>query len=540
MTAMLSHLTSAMPVTILLVDDRPENLLSLEALLRRDGLVLLKASSGNEALELLLKHDIALALLDVMMPDMDGFDLAELMRGNERTRRVPIMFLTAGSSDRQRRFRGYEAGAVDFLQKPLEPDVLRSKVSVFCELYLQRQQIAGQRDNLKAFAEENLRLLKESHRNANALREADQRKDEFLATLAHELRNPLAPIRNGLQILRMAPDGERADTVRDMMDRQLTHLVRLIDDLLDVSRVSRGKIDLRMERIAIQDAVKAALEASKPLIDAGMHALAVEVPEPPLWVDGDLTRLAQIVSNLLNNAAKYTPEGGRITLSVAPDGNQIEIRVKDSGIGIAPDMLRKVFELFTQVDQQLDRSQGGLGIGLALVQKLVEMHRGKAVAESEGIGHGSTFTVRLPLATEPDARPPEVDADRGLARPLDVLIVDDNCDSADTTRWMLELLGHRPRVANNGPAALIAARNHRPDVVLLDIGMPGMDGYEVCRTLRAMPEMDPVAIVAQTGWGQESDRRQAFDAGFDQHVTKPVSLDILTRVLSQVGSSRDG
>ncbi|EGF92667.1 histidine protein kinase AsgD [Asticcacaulis biprosthecium C19] len=308
MTAMPTSLSTVTPVNLLLVDDRPENLRSLEALLRRDGLNMLKASSGTEALEILLKHDVALALLDVMMPDMDGFELAELMRGNERTRRVPIMFLTAGTTDRQRRFRGYEAGAVDFLEKPLEADVLRSKVAVFCELYLQRQQIAVQRDNLKAFAEENLRLLKESRRYANALKEADQRKDEFLATLAHELRNPLAPIRNGLQILRMSPEGERADSVRDMMDRQLTHLVRLIDDLLDVSRVSRGKIDLRMECIAIQEAITAALEASKPLIDSGGHDLTIEVPQTPLWVDGDLTRLAQIVSNLLNNAAKYTPK----------------------------------------------------------------------------------------------------------------------------------------------------------------------------------------------------------------------------------------
>ncbi|ESQ93309.1 hypothetical protein ABAC460_00990 [Asticcacaulis sp. AC460] len=539
MTAMPTHLTTVTPVNLLLVDDRPENLKSLEALLRREGLNMLTARSGNEALEILLKHDVALALLDVMMPDMDGFELAELMRGNERTRRIPIMFLTAGSTDRTRRFRGYEAGAVDFLEKPLEPDVLRSKVAVFCELYLQRQQIAVQRDNLKAFAEENLRLLKESRKYANALKEADQRKDEFLATLAHELRNPLAPIRNGLQILRMSPDGERADSVRDMMDRQLTHLVRLIDDLLDVSRVSRGKIDLRLERVAVQEAIAAALEASKPLIDAGGHALTVEMSQTPLWVDGDLTRLAQIVSNLLNNAAKYTPQGGKIALSVTESAGRIEIRVRDTGVGIEPDMLPKVFELFTQVDQHLDRSQGGLGIGLALVQKLVEMHRGTTVASSDGVGQGSTFTVRLPMAPEPgEARPDGRDAEAS-PKPLDVLIVDDNTDSADTTRWMLELIGHRPRVENSGLAALEAARKQQPDVVLLDIGMPGMDGYEVCRQLRALPGGGDLVIIAQTGWGQESDRRQAFDAGFDHHVTKPVSLDLLNRVLNEAGEPRD-
>lgn len=519
-------------VKILMVDDLKENLLSLEALLRRDGLVALKATSGNEALEILLKEDVALALLDVQMPEMDGFELAEIIRGNERTRRVPIIFLTAGSTDRQRRFRGYEAGAVDFLEKPLEPDVLRSKVGVFFELYLQRQQIAVQRDNLKAFAEENLRLLKESRNYAHALKEADQRKDEFLATLAHELRNPLAPISNGLQILKRAPEGARGDMIRDMMDRQLSHLVRLIDDLLDVSRVSRGKIDLRLERVTLQDAVGSAVEASRSLIDAGGHSLSVQMPEDFVWVNGDLTRLAQVVSNLLNNAAKYTPQGGRITLCVTTHGEEAEIQVVDSGVGIEADMLPKVFDLFTQVDQNLDRSQGGLGIGLALVRKLVEMHGGTVWAQSEGAGQGSVFRVRLPLAQAPEeGQAMRAPGGSGAVRTFDVLIVDDNADSAQTTRWMLEMMGHRTRVANNGPDGLRAAAERPPEVALLDIGMPGMDGYEVCREMRKLPGMEKSLLIAQTGWGQESDRRSAFDAGFDHHITKPVSLDLLVQAL---------
>ena len=282
------------PVYFLLVDDLEENLLALEALLRREDLVMLKAKSGPEALELLLKYEVALALLDVQMPGMDGFELAEHMRSTERTRRVPIIFLTAGASDWQRRFRGYEAGAVDFLQKPLETDILRSKANVFFELYRQQQQLAWQRDELSQYAE--------------ALKEADKRKDEFLATLAHELRNPLAPIRNGLHILRMSPKADVADKVRDMMDRQVTHLVRLIDDLLDVSRVSQGKIDLRIEKTTLQSVLQSALEASRPLIDAGGHTLTVDIPETPIWLEADLTRLAQVTSNLLNNAGKiYTP-----------------------------------------------------------------------------------------------------------------------------------------------------------------------------------------------------------------------------------------
>lgn len=524
------------PVPILIVDDLPENLLSLEALLRRDGLEFIRARSGTEALEILLRQEVALALLDVQMPEMDGFELAETMRGAERTRRIPIIFLTAGSNDRTRRFRGYEAGAVDFLEKPIEADILRSKVAVFSELYLQRRQLAVQRDNLKTFAEENLRLLKESRDNAQALKEADSRKDEFLATLAHELRNPLAPIRNGLQILRMAPEGPRAEEVRGMMDRQLTHMVRLIDDLLDVSRVSRGRIDLRKGRMRLQEAVHSALEASRPLIEGNAHRLIVDIPEEPLWLEGDLTRLAQVVSNLLNNAAKYTPSGGEIRLTVRQREGRAEIDVADNGLGIDADMLPRVFDLFTQADRHLDRSQGGLGIGLALVSKLVEMHGGVSHARSAGAGKGSTFTVSLPLLDEHGEAAGETrqKTQARTASPMKVLIVDDNVDSAQTSLWMLDLMGHKGMVAHEGVTALEIARDLNPDVVLLDIGMPGMDGYEVCRQLRRMPGMENKTVIAQTGWGQESDRQKAFAAGFDHHITKPVSLDLLTQLLSDI------
>lgn len=527
------------PVNILLVDDRQENLQSLEAILRRDGLVALKANSAREALEILLKQDVALALLDVQMPEMDGFELAEMLRGSERTRHIPIIFLTAGSSDRTRRFRGYEAGAVDFLEKPLEPDILRSKVNIFFELYQQRQQINAQVEDLRAYAEENLRLLKESRCAAEALQEADRRKDEFLATLAHELRNPLAPIRNGLQILRLSPEGPRAEEVRGMMDRQMTHLIRLIDDLLDVSRVSQGKIDLRNETIAVQEAVGAAVETSRPLIEAAGHGFSLVMPDEPLLVEGDMTRLAQVVSNLINNAAKYTPEGGHIAVTVQPAGLEAEIIVSDNGLGIAPDMLPRVFDLFTQVDVHLDRSQGGLGVGLALVRKLIEMHGGTTIAESPGVGQGSRFTVRLPQSRRaaPEGAPAGI-ASPGPVRALDILIVDDNIDSAQTTRWMLDLSGHRVAISHDGREAIAIAAADPPDVIFLDIGMPGMDGYEVCREMRRIPALDNTVLVAQTGWGQESDRQQAFEAGFDNHVTKPVSLDLLTRLLGEIHAAK--
>ena len=386
------------PVHFLLVDDLAENLLALEALLRRDGLVLLKARSGPEALELLLAHEVALALLDVQMPEMDGFELAELMRGTERTRRVPIIFLTAGNPDQQRRFRGYEAGAVDFLNKPIDPHALRSKADVFFELSRERQE-------LKLSTAENARLLAEARRAADALREADRRKDEFLATLAHELRNPLAPIQNGLQILSLNPSAESATRTRAMMKRQLGHMVRLVDDLLDISRVTTGKVRLRPERMDVRAAVEAAVEAARPAVEAGKHALVVSLPDDPLWLRGDSMRLAQVIANLLTNAAKYTPSGGRIMVRATNEGGHAVVRVTDTGMGIPADMLPHVFDLFTQIDRHLERAQGGLGIGLALVKRLVEMHGGEVAVESPGPDAGSTFVVRIPLV---DSAPVEL------------------------------------------------------------------------------------------------------------------------------------
>jgi signal transduction histidine kinase len=515
----------ASPVSFLLVDDLEENLFALEALLRRDGLDILKARSGDEALELLLRNDVALALIDVQMPGLDGFELAELMRGNERTRRIPIIFVTAGNADAQRRFRGYEAGAVDFIYKPIEADVLRSKAEVFFELARQRQQLAAQRDALLAQAE--------------ALKDADVRKDEFLATLAHELRNPLAPLRHGLDILRRNPDSPDAAEIREMMDRQLVHLVRLIDDLLDVSRVTQGKIELRKERIEVADIVRSAVEVSRPLIDSAGHSLTVDLPPEPIWVEGDLTRLAQIVANLLNNAAKYTPDGGRIRLAVRGTRDTATISVSDNGIGIGADMQPKVFQLFTQVDNRLDRARGGLGIGLALVKQLVEMHRGQITLESGGAGNGSTFHVQLPRAAPPalPSQPGESLAQPPTVRPLRVLVVDDTIEVAQTIGWMLEEIGHDYHLVHDGRLAVAAAKDYQPDAILLDIGLPGMDGYDVCRAFRNDESFKAVPIIAQTGWGQDRDRASASAAGFNHHLVKPVSLEDLQKVLENTVSA---
>lgn len=369
------------PVKFLLVDDLPENLLSLEALLRRDDLVLLKARSGDEALELLLEHDVALALLDVQMPGLNGFELAELMRGNERTRRIPIIFVTAGAHSETRRFQGYEAGAVDFIQKPIEADILRSKTDVFFEIYRQRQTIAEQRDILQS--------------QANSLQLADRRKDEFLAVLAHELRNPLAALKAGLKLLSRRPERPQTEKVTGLMEDQVTHLVRLVDDLMDVSRITQGKVELQKSFFDLREALKTAISMAAPNIEAKKHNVRTRFPDAPVTVFADDFRLTQCAVNLINNAAKYTLDGGNIEVGITEKGRDVSIWVSDDGLGLNPGEVDKIFEMFAQIDSHLEHARGGLGIGLALVKQLVELHGGAVSASSAGIGKGTTFTIML-------------------------------------------------------------------------------------------------------------------------------------------------
>jgi CheY-like chemotaxis protein len=319
----------------------------------------------------------------------------------------------------------------------------------------------------------------------------------------------------------------------------LAQMVRLIDDLLDVSRISRGKIDLRMERLDVARVVECAVETSRPLVEEARHELSVTVPPDPVYVVGDLTRLGQVLSNLLNNSAKYTPEGGRIDLTVLQQDGHAVIRVRDNGTGIPGDMLPRIFELFNQVDRSLRRSHGGLGIGLTLARRLVEMHGGTIVAHSDGAGKGSEFVIRLPLAADATLPQPAKPTDghevvgRGPVRRI--LVVDDNEDSTESLGTLLKLLGHEVRTAYDGPSALAAAREFRPDVVLLDIGMPGMTGYDVARAMREMPEVRDAVLVAQTGWGQDEDRRRSAEAGFDHHLVKPVDVADLQLLLHENG-----
>jgi len=385
-------------------------------------------------------------------------------------------------------------------------------------------------------AAERQRLEDELRLRVRDLADADRRKDEFLAMLAHELRNPLAPVRTGLEVLRMKAGADpEVDRLAEMMGRQVGQIVRLVDDLLDVARITRGTVVLRRERVELGAVVRQAVEAGRPLVEARRHALTVTPAAEPVYVDGDPARLAQVVGNLLNNAAKYTDEGGRVWLETRRDGAEAVVSVRDTGAGIAADVLPRVFDLFTQADRTLDRSQGGLGVGLTLVRRLVELHGGTVAAASPGPGRGSEFVVRLPLASGVGTEPTRAVASPPAGRPAPrrVLVVDDNVDAADSLAMLLRLTGHTVWTAYGGPSALEAAERHRPEVVLLDIGLPGMDGYEVARRLRSGAAA-AATLLALTGYGQETDRRKTHEAGFDHHLVKPVDPDDLVRLFATV------
>jgi PAS domain S-box-containing protein len=367
-----------------------------------------------------------------------------------------------------------------------------------------------------------------------SLKQADRRKDEFLATLAHELRNPLAPLRNSVNILHLtAADDPATARLCETMERQVTHLVRIVDDLLEVSRITRGKIELRKERLELAAVTRNAVETSRPLIDSSGVQLAISLPQEPIIVDGDPVRLGQVFANLLNNAAKYTNQGGQIWFTARREGEEAVISIRDTGIGIPPDVVPKVFDMFMQVDGATTRAQGGLGIGLTLVRSLVELHDGTVAARSEGPGAGSEFIVRLPVAVDQPrstSQPSSTEATRA-APSRRVLVVDDNVDSAATLGTLLRYLGADVHVVNDGAAALTAMERYRPDVVLLDIGMPGMDGFEVARRIRQRSEWNDVTLIALTGWGQEDDRRRTRQAGFDHHLVKPADMASLQSLL---------
>ncbi len=384
-------------------------------------------------------------------------------------------------------------------------------------------------------AHENVTKLRQA---LDLLREADCRKDEFLATLAHELRNPLAPICNAIEVLKLPQCDEISKRkLVEMVERQASQLTRLVDDLLDVSRVMRGKIELRLEAVNLKDVIQQALETAGPLINARQHTLQLELPEKPLQVKADVIRMSQVLSNLIANAAKYTEAKGQIRVQAAVENDRAVVRISDNGIGIAAEQLSGIFDLFVQVDPTTTRSQGGLGIGLTLAKNLVELHGGSITASSRGLGHGSEFAIRIPLATgnceaESLVSPANSAAESARAWRCEILVVDDNRDAANSLAMLLKTLGHHVTVAHSGESALEKVRETPPDVVFLDIGMPGMDGYEVARRLRADTKYDRVCLAALTGWGQAEDRQRTADAGFDHHIVKPPDLRRLMSVLS--------
>jgi signal transduction histidine kinase/DNA-binding response OmpR family regulator len=684
---------------ILVVDDLPEKLLATELILEDLHQNVVTVTSGREALRRLLEMDFAVILLDVNMPGMDGFETAELIRQRRSSRETPIIFITAFSDDLHAA-QGYSLGAVDYILSPVVPEVLRTKVGVFVELYRKTEQVKRQAEERVALAREQVaraaaeearrrsqflveastaladsldfqatrrallhvvvpsladlagvtisgdhglpwqtelawvcppdtaihgRMFDASEEPVDPLRsavehvlvsgrsevvndlavayppgttstgllrtavvlplrargrtlaalmlartdlgkpftsfdislaedlvgraavaldnsrlfhevqEADRNKNEFLAMLAHELRNPLAPICNAVYLLRSASAAmPSVGWAVDMIDRQTQQLVRLVDDLLDVSRITRGKIQLQFAVVNVAELLERAVETSRPIIDAKKHELTVDAPTA-LWARIDPARVAQILSNLLNNAAKYTEPGGRIWLTAERDGNDLLFRARDTGIGIAPEMLPKVFELFTQADRSLDRSQGGLGVGLTLVRRLVELHGGTAAVSSAGLNQGSEFLIRLPVIVEPP-RAPANPVTNGPMKTEDIalraLVVDDNQDAASSLAYLLREEGHEVSTVFDGLAAVKEAQSFHPNIVLLDLGLPGKSGYEVARELRQSPGGDQMYLVALTGYGQDEDRRLSREAGFDQHLVKPISPEALASLFA--------
>ncbi|MFL5425954.1 MAG: response regulator [Myxococcales bacterium] len=656
------------PATILIVDDREANLLALEAVLEPLGEKLVKARSGREALRFLLHEDCALILLDVQMPELDGFETAALIRERERTRYTPIIFVTAVRREEEQILKGYANGAVDYVLKPFAPEAMIAKVRFFLDqhrreltLRQEAEERTRERDELER-RERRARAEADAHREhlyalfrkapaaitilrgpdlvfvlanpkfeeligrkdlvgkrgreaipepeaaptwdilqnvlhtgdpylgteypalwgrsaegrtryfnfvaqptkdvngamdtvmvhavdvtdtvaarqktealARQLLDSDRSKDEFLAVLGHELRNPLAPILTALHIMRLRATDDATERERAVIERQVSHLSRLVDDLLDVSRATMGKIDLRRERVDVATAVARGVEMARPLIESKGHQLTVSVPVGALFVDGDVVRLAQVIGNLLHNAAKYTDPGGHIELAGAIDGADVTIRVHDDGQGIPADRLPAMFELFVQGDQPPDRSQGGLGVGLALVRSLVQLHGGRIDARSEGPGCGSEFVIRLPAVPERQARRPERRAASPQGqKPRRVLIVDDDVDATEMLAMALKAAGHEVREEHDGTSALVAAAQFQPDVVLLDLGLPGMDGIEVARRMRSYPQLGEVRIVALTGFGQGSARTRSAAVGIESLLVKPVDMQTIMDAVTGV------
>jgi len=527
---------------ILVVDDNQSNLVAIEAALAPLGRQLVLAHSGIEALGKLLEQDFALIILDVAMPGMDGFETARMVRARDRNRSTPIIFVTGMSWQDDAVIRGYELGAFDFLMKPIRPEVLRAKASVFVQLQERTLELKAKADELReAQARAHERELLAQRRRFESevmerqmaqLAEADRRKDEFLAILAHELRNPLQPLQTAVEVLEHDPDKPVPPRIRQIVQRQVHHITRMVDDLLDVARFTAGKLELRRELVTVGDIVEESVTSCRGAIDARRHSVEIIGGEQPAIICGDPVRLVQVISNLLNNAAKYTDPGGELVVRWGIEGSNAFIKVTDSGKGIPRDVLPRVFDMFVQ-ERVRPSGAGGLGLGLGLVKRLVELHGGTVKASSAGPDKGSTFCLEIPLAAEALAQTLSVSRTKTgpLKKSLRAVVCDDAADLRELVADLLRLRGHEVTVFEDGPSAIEFIVAEKPDVALIDIGLPGMDGYEVARKIRReLTDFQP-RLIAMTGYGQASDRAMAFDAGFDAHITKPASADKILRAL---------
>jgi signal transduction histidine kinase len=504
------------PLRLLLIDDNPHDRdLAARALSQHFGAVdVVLARDARELEQAIDEGEFDAAIIDHELRWTTGIEVLRRLKG-ARPECPVLMFTGSGSTE----------VAVEAMKEGLDDYVTKTpkhyaRLPYALESALQRCEAVTERKR----AEEELRL-------------ADQRKDAFLATLAHELRNPLTPIRYATRLLEPGVPAQMADDARKMIDRQLAQMARLLDDLLDVSRVTRGVLEIRCEQVDLREIIETAVASTRPLADAAQQELAVSVPAEPLSVSGDPVRLTQILGNLLHNATKYTPAGGRIAVTAAGEDAEIMLSVKDNGVGIAPEALQTIFELFLQLEAPGTRSAGGLGIGLSLARDLVKLHGGTIEALSAGSGLGSEFVVRLPRANEPAALTEPVAAPEKVAAfgasGVRVLIVDDNVDAATSLSYVLALAGYHTAIAHDGKRALEVAETLRPAIVLLDIGLPGMSGRDVARRLRAAPGGQDLRLIAVTGWGHESDRAKSLEAGFDAHLTKPIDPEMLLQHIAQ-------
>nr|WP_218892732.1 response regulator [Duganella sp. 1224] len=520
----------------MVVNDDANSLFALTSLLaqwaEQECYEVLAARSGQDALRQVLMHDFAVILLDVNMPGMDGFETAEAIHARARSADIPIIFITAFLADELDRLKAYQHGAVDFLFTPVIPQVLYAKIAVFVALAMKNEELKKQARQLSQRTTEltatNQRLTREIEERKSMERQ-NHAKDEFLAMLGHELRNPLSAISSAASLIGLpGVSAEGVQRAKKIIQRQSQHLGRIVDDLLDLSRAMSGKILLNRVPLDVAKLVATTLETCRATGRCTDYDLVQDLDAG--WIDGDPTRLEQITSNLLDNALKYTPPGGRIEVRTWTENDDVVLSVRDTGVGIAAELLPHVFDVFVQGSSTLDRSQGGLGIGLSLVRRLAELHGGSVAAESAGENRGSTFTLRLPRIEHQTAPAPAAVRRSEHGKPR-VLLIEDNDDGREMMTMMLGGYGYEVASAADGLLGLQAAQAHQPDLALVDIGLPGIDGYEVARRLRADPATRDIKLIALTGYGLAEDLRRVMEAGFDRHLVKPVDIEQLMEAI---------